>query len=55
MTDRDLTDEEWDFVSACLNAVASSDPEGPTEWEYEQYMHLLNMGFTENWIAENIR
>ena len=54
MTDRNLTDEEWDFVSACLNAVAYSNPESPTEWEHEQYMNLLDMGFTEKWIAENM-
>jgi len=54
MTDRNLTDEQWDFVIACLNAVAGSDPEGPTEWEYEQYTNLLDMGFSEKWIAENM-
>lgn len=55
MTDRNLTDEEWGFVSACLNAIANSDPESPTEWEWEKYQSLLDMGFTEKWIAENIR
>lgn len=54
MTDRDLTDEEWDYVSACLNQIALSDPEGPTEPEWEMYKSLLDMGFTEKWIAENM-
>jgi hypothetical protein len=54
MTDMNLTDEEWGFVSACLNTIASGHPDGPTEWEAEQYQSLLDMGFTETWIAENI-
>lgn len=54
MTDRDLTDEEWGYVSSCLHAIANSDPEGPTESEWEKYQSLLDMGFTEKWVAENM-
>jgi hypothetical protein len=54
MTDRNLTDEEWGYVSMCLNAIALSDPEGPTEREDEMYHDLLNFGFSEQWIAENM-
>lgn len=55
MTDRDLTDEEWGYVSMCLNAIALSDPRADyTESEWEKYQSLLDMGFTEKWISENM-
>jgi len=54
MTDRDLNEAEWEFVCSCLEVIANSNPEGPTEWEAERYQDLLDMGFTEQWIAENM-
>ena len=54
MTDRNLTEEEWGYVRMCLNAIALSDPEGPGAPEWEKYQSLLDMGFTERWIAENM-
>ena len=54
MTDKNLTDEEWGYVSSCLHEIANYNPEGPTEREDEMYHDLLNMGFSEKWIAENM-
>jgi|DEB0MinimDraft_10_1074344.scaffolds.fasta_scaffold45093_2 hypothetical protein len=54
MPDRDLTDEEYDFINTALDILAQSDPEGPTAEEDRVYCSLLDMGCTEQWIAEQI-
>jgi len=55
MPDRDLTDEEYDFINMALDVVAQSDPSGPNAEEDRMYCALLDMGCTEQWIAEQLR
>ena len=47
MPDRDLTNEEYDFINRALDIVALSDPGGPTAEEDRMYCSLLDMGCTE--------
>jgi len=54
MPDRDLTSEEYEFINSALDALALSDPAGPTAEEDRLYCSLLDMGFTEQWIAEQL-
>jgi hypothetical protein len=54
MPDRELSDEEYDFINRALDIVALSDPGGPTAEEDRMYCSLLDMGCTEQWIAEQI-
>jgi len=54
MPDRDLTDKEYDFINTALDVVAQSDPSGPNAEEDRMYCSLLDMGCTEQWIAEQI-
>ena len=54
MPDRDLTSEEYEFINSALDALVLSDPAGPTAEEDRLYCSLLDMGCTEQWIAEQI-
>jgi len=54
MPDRELTNEEYDFVAMALDIITQSDPTGPGESAVWMEGWLLDMGFTEQWIAEQI-
>ena len=54
MPDRDLSPEEYEFINIALDALVMSDPSGPTVEEDRLYCSLLDMGCTEQWIAEQI-
>jgi len=51
---RDLTPEEYEFISGALDVLTLSDPSGPTAEEIRMYCSLLDMGCTEQWIAAQI-
>ena len=55
MPDRELTNEEYDFVAMALDIIVQSDPTGPNAEEERMYCSLLDMGCTEQWIAEQLR
>ena len=55
MPDRELTTEEYAFIDMALDVVAQSDPSGPNAEEDRMYCSLLDMGCTEQWIAEQLR
>ena len=54
MPDRELTYIEYVYVAMALDVITQSDPTGPTAEEDQMYCSLLDMGFTEQWIAEQI-
>ena len=54
MPDRELTNEEYDFVAMALDIITQSDPTGPGAAAVWVAGWLLGMGFTEQWISEQI-
>ena len=54
MPERELTSEEYAYIDATLEVLASSDPSGPNEEESRLYDSLIELGCSEQWIAEEI-
>ena len=54
MPEHELTSEEYAYIDATLEVLASSDPSGPNEEESRLYDSLIVLGCTEQWIAAEI-
>ena len=50
MPDRDLTNEEYTFISRALDIITR----GPSAEATRMFNALLDMGCTEQWIVEQI-